>query len=258
MSTNTNSSSNQNEPLILDGTRVDDIRIYDDGITPTLKNRMGTGGNNVPFVAQEAFVKSRRAQSPEDHETWVEGGPAPTLNAFDNGTESRATVVVPTVGFSHTQGLDAQPSEIAWPTLRSEGGGHAVAIPIQGTIIGRSDTAGPNGPGFGQEGDPMYTVDTISMHGVAVAYDEYNDTLGGDIHHSLRAGTRQSTGVVSPMSVRRLTPIECERLMGWPDNHTLHRADGKTNADTTRYKMCGNGVASPVAQWIAESINNIL
>jgi site-specific DNA-cytosine methylase len=59
------------------------------------------------------------------------------------------------------------------------------------------------------------------------------------------------------MQVRRLTPVECERLMGWPDNHTLHRADGKTNSDTTRYKMCGNGVASPVAQWIAEQINRI-
>lgn len=57
------------------------------------------------------------------------------------------------------------------------------------------------------------------------------------------------------MIVRRLTPTECERLMGWPDNHTLNRADGKTNSDTTRYKMCGNGVASPVAQWIAEQIN---
>jgi site-specific DNA-cytosine methylase len=232
MSTNTNSSLNQNEPLILDGTRVDDIRIYDDGITPTLKNRMGTGGNNVPFVAQEPFVKSRRAQSPEDHETWVEGGPAPTLNAFDNGTESRATVVIPI--------QDARPVDKKQNGLGIGNEGDpmftldrvsqpAAAIPIQGTIIGRSDTAGPNGPGFGQEGDPMFTVDTISMHGVA-----------------------------TPMSVRRLTPIECERLMGWPDNHTLHRADGKTNADTTRYKMCGNGVASPVAQWIAESINNIL
>ena len=56
--------------------------------------------------------------------------------------------------------------------------------------------------------------------------------------------------------VRKLTPIECERLMGWPDNHTLHRADGKLNSDTTRYKMCGNGVASPVAKWVAECINN--
>lgn len=98
--------------LIIDGTRVDDVRIYDDEITPCLKNRMGTGGNNVPLMG---------------------------------------------------------------------------------------------------EGEPMI--------------------------------------------VRRLTPVECERLMGWPDDHTLPRADGKTNSDTTRYKMCGNGVASPVAQWIAEQIN---
>lgn len=63
--------------------------------------------------------------------------------------------------------------------------------------------------------------------------------------------------VEQQMQVRRLTPIECERLMGWPDNHTLYRADGKTNSDTARYKMCGNGVASPVAQWIAEQINQV-
>ena len=60
------------------------------------------------------------------------------------------------------------------------------------------------------------------------------------------------------MQVRRLTPIECERLMGWPDNHTLPRADGKQNADTTRYKMCGNGVASPVAEWIGQHLMEIM
>jgi site-specific DNA-cytosine methylase len=45
--------------------------------------------------------------------------------------------------------------------------------------------------------------------------------------------------------------------MGWPDNHTLHRADGKVNSDSTRYKMCGNGVASPVIKWVIEKIKNI-
>ena len=59
---------------------------------------------------------------------------------------------------------------------------------------------------------------------------------------------------VPKLVVRRLTPVECERLMGWPDNHTLYRADGKENKDGARYKMCGNGVASPVAQWIATHI----
>ena len=65
------------------------------------------------------------------------------------------------------------------------------------------------------------------------------------------------TFIAGDMQVRRLTPNECERLMGWPDDHTLHRADGKQNSDTTRYKMCGNGVASPVARWIAEQINQV-
>ena len=58
-------------------------------------------------------------------------------------------------------------------------------------------------------------------------------------------------------NVRRLTPLECERLMGWPDNHTLNRADGKNNSDSTRYKMCGNGVASPVIKWVIEQIKKI-
>jgi DNA (cytosine-5)-methyltransferase 1 len=55
------------------------------------------------------------------------------------------------------------------------------------------------------------------------------------------------------MIVRRLTPLECERLMGWPDGHTSESTNGPVS-DTQRYKMCGNGVASPVAQWIGEHI----
>jgi len=64
--------------------------------------------------------------------------------------------------------------------------------------------------------------------------------------------------VVEPtMAVRRLTPLECERLMGWPDDHTRYKADGTEQADTHRYKQCGNGVASPVAQWIAKHLLKI-
>lgn len=59
-------------------------------------------------------------------------------------------------------------------------------------------------------------------------------------------------------SVRRLTPIECERLMGWADNWTLFGSDGKKIADSTRYQMCGNGVASPVARWVAEQVGKVL
>jgi len=58
--------------------------------------------------------------------------------------------------------------------------------------------------------------------------------------------------------LRKLMPIECERLMGWGDDWTAHGADGEPLADTHRYRMCGNGVASPVARWIAEQIGRVL
>jgi site-specific DNA-cytosine methylase len=61
--------------------------------------------------------------------------------------------------------------------------------------------------------------------------------------------TQQVTAIhQATMAVRRLTPLECERLMGWPDNWTAGQSD------THRYKQCGNGVASPVAQWIAQQL----
>jgi len=60
--------------------------------------------------------------------------------------------------------------------------------------------------------------------------------------------------ITEPMAVRRLTPLECERLMGWPDDHTRYKADGTEQADTHRYKQCGNGVASPVAEWIGKQV----
>ena len=94
---------------------------------------------------------------------------------------------------------------------------------------------------------------------VAFQYDGYNQTVNdSDVSTTIRIGRDSSDFIAQPteptMAVRRLTPLECERLMGWPDNHTLTKADGTTQADTHRYKQCGNGVASPVAQWIAKHI----
>lgn len=54
--------------------------------------------------------------------------------------------------------------------------------------------------------------------------------------------------------VRRLTPLECERLMGWPDNWTQYTADGREISDTNRYRMIGNGVVAPVAEWIGHRL----
>jgi DNA (cytosine-5)-methyltransferase 1 len=204
------------------------------------------------------FVKSRRAQTNTDDETWVEGDVTPTLNAFDNGGESRATVLMPFV-FDGTRHDDFRMDTETVPTLKQR-----------------------MGTGGGQ----------VPMLAEPIAYDEYNDSIS-EIHHSIRAGTKQSTGVIQPtyafdtqfgsnaavfedqsptlkssqqppsvsppgLAVRRLTPLECERLMGWPDDHTRWTADGKEQADTNRYKQCGNGVASPVAKWVGEQLRPVL
>ena len=59
-------------------------------------------------------------------------------------------------------------------------------------------------------------------------------------------------------SVRRLTPIEVERLQGFPDNHTNIPWNKKPNApDSRRYKAMGNSMAVPVMQWLGRRIQKV-
>lgn len=64
---------------------------------------------------------------------------------------------------------------------------------------------------------------------------------------------------VNETVVRRLTPIECERLQGFPDNWTAQRIDHKSGQtveqkDSARYKQMGNAVAVPCVQWLLARI----
>ena len=158
----------------------------------------------------------------EDYETWNGGGVAPTLNDFDNATESRATVIM----FSHTQGLDAQPSEDTGPTLRKSGNGAVVAENIY--TDSRRDSIRVN-------------------EGVSPTLQSQMGTGGNNV---------PLTDV--PMQVRRLTPMECERLQGFPDGWTQYRVDPKKGvieqADSPRYKQMGNAVAVPVVEWIVNRL----
>lgn len=57
------------------------------------------------------------------------------------------------------------------------------------------------------------------------------------------------------IGVRRLTPLECERLQGFPDEWTEYGHDGKRMSDSARYRMIGNSVAVPCVEWIMQRIN---
>jgi DNA (cytosine-5)-methyltransferase 1 len=68
--------------------------------------------------------------------------------------------------------------------------------------------------------------------------------------------TRATVAIVTPapLAVRRLTPRECERLQGFPDDWTAIPYRGKPASDGPRYKAIGNSMAVPVMKWIGERI----
>lgn len=143
------------------------------------------------------------------------------------------------------------------PTLTQN---HSHAVAIAGNIIGRTDGNGGNGNGFDESG-ACYTLTTNDRHAVVYCGTQ-NDALrdlGIEICPTLRAG--HGGGAVNPMIVssvvRRLTPIECERLQGFPDNWTKipyrnKSADGCPNG--VRYKALGNSMAVNVMAWIGQKI----
>jgi site-specific DNA-cytosine methylase len=205
------------------------------------------------------FTKSRRAQNDEDYETWIEGGVMPTMNAFDNG-DVRTTIIV--FHPHYHDGARIQGDTMNTLTSRMGTGGNNVSmvatIPIQGTIIGRSDTAGPQGKGYGEDGDPMYTLDSVSGHGVATLMRMREGKPGGgkgpliSEDKSLTIATSNDQTLLNKGTVRRLTPVECERLQGFPDDWTAGQSD------SSRYKQMGNAVAVPVVEWVIGNICDIV
>jgi site-specific DNA-cytosine methylase len=63
--------------------------------------------------------------------------------------------------------------------------------------------------------------------------------------------------MVQSMAVRRLTPVECERLQGFPDAYTDIKSKGKATPDGPRYKALGNSMAVPVMAWIGNRIQQV-
>jgi DNA (cytosine-5)-methyltransferase 1 len=65
-------------------------------------------------------------------------------------------------------------------------------------------------------------------------------------------------GVAQTMAVRRLTPVECERLQGFPDRYTsIHWRKSEVTPDGPRYKALGNSMAVPVMAWIGKRIKEV-
>jgi site-specific DNA-cytosine methylase len=117
---------------------------------------------------------------------------------------------------------------------------------------------------FDNKGDTRATVLTIAY---SIREDAQANTFSATEIETSRALQAQQPSVQShhaqtfiaqPTIVRRLTPVECERLQGFPDGWTEQRID-KTGQvieqkDSARYKQMGNAVAVPCAQWLLQRL----
>lgn len=114
-----------------------------------------------------------------------------------------------------------------------------------------------NGRRMKDDGEPMFTLTAQDRHGVAIAYDEQNNTLRTDgtvgtlttDGSSPKHNNRVIVGGGNSVKIRRLTPREVWRLQGFPDEYS-DKAKAAGISDTQMYKMAGNAVSVPVAKAI--------
>lgn len=95
------------------------------------------------------------------------------------------------------------------------------------------------------------------MPAVAFDWQSGGDMRGIDPRPLAQMQAEQIPAVHQGMCVRRLTPRECERLQGFPDDYTLIPYRGKLAADGPRYKALGNSMAVPVMAWIGQRIAQV-
>ncbi|SXD90012.1 phage N-6-adenine-methyltransferase [Klebsiella quasivariicola] len=96
-----------------------------------------------------------------------------------------------------------------------------------------------------------FEVETFAVHGTQ------DPDTNLELAHTLGRNHGQENAISNGVQVRRLMPVECERLQGFPDNHTLISWRGKEATecpDGPRYRAIGNSMAVPVMRWIGERI----
>jgi site-specific DNA-cytosine methylase len=268
-------------------------QITEQDTCPTLLANTKSGDNDPLAVQATPFRKSKRACSTTDNETWVPADASNTHNNFDLGdTRTTHAIVGPLAcntgpnghdagNFACNQAVDAghvlpvvQP--VAWTQnqreevrLLGDKVGAIAALPethqtnyiaepvhqMPGSV---APTIGASGPPYSRTGN-----ERVEAEALAVTYDmkqHHNPQPSQTVQLTTMncSFVRGDTPLIQPaMAVRRLTPVECERLQGFPDNWSRISWKGKPEEqcpDGPRYKACGNSMAVPVMRWIGERI----
>lgn len=197
-----------------------DSRIKSVEVSQSIVARMGTGGNNLPLLQEVERGLEMRPIASKDECFHV---------SFCDANGRRKDR--PNGGLYVTEAK-------AGKTVTAGGPGAETVIvepiALDGDKMKPGERSGGSGMGVSEEG-VMYTQTAGDVHGVAY-------TPSGK------------------PTVRKLLPLECERLMGFPDNHTRIPWNGKSEdecPDAPRYKACGNSMAVNCMMWLGERIQKV-
>lgn len=226
-------------------------------IAPTLKAQ--TGGQRKPCVLEKTEVRCFEPRS-QDGVPRLHGTISPTLNTMQGGQRQPCVYMQETRVFE-PRSRDRVPrvGGTVVPTLTSnQGGGQrqpciyteqkaasADTYCVQGSIIDRKDKNGAQGKGW--EEDVSFTLNTKDRH--VVAGERVIGSLCADDYKGVNNQlVNQGKLHTDTSGVRRLTPLECERLQGLPDNWTAPGSDAR------RYRAIGNGMAQPCPDFVIGSL----
>ena len=180
-------------------------------------------------------------------------GEAGTLRGGNGGLTGGVPFVAAALASRYHKGTDSDATDaLVVSALTSEPGGPDVKHAQAGHLVAQTVALrGREGGATAELGGEQATALRASQgggdkpHVLALDWQQAGGVT--DDHTATLSVTRtQADGLRA--GVRRLTPVECERLMGWPDGWTAGQPD------STRYRQCGNGVVGPVAEWIAQRI----
>lgn len=223
------------------------LRYANDDVSQTLTARARTGGNQVPLVQVQPLVFNPNAGITEKGGGFaLSEDVTPTLKTDHN----------PAVAFASNQRDEVRELEVA---------GALAAQPgiKQQTYICRADgqanamtsvDMAPTLTSHAKKDPPLIYPAEDSIGEGALIQRDMSATLSTHNIQTPITGGREKRG----LTVRRLTPRECERLQGFPDDYTDIPYRNKEHApDGPRYKALGNSMAVPVMRWIGERIRTV-
>ena len=277
--------------LIVYETHPADSRVKEMGeVCQTVTSRWGTGGGNVPLVQSIAIQDVSGRDKKQNGRGWNDDEVMYTLDA------AATQGVAYSIGFTQSDAARDVGNDVS-PTLRSGGDGgypnHSVAYSIREDAQANNFSAtqlevtpalqalrpsvqshhaqtfvahafkvrgGCEGGGKGYLGsdEKAFTLSVTQDQQIAFNVNARPDEMKFEDEISGTLTRSQSAGVMQNMAVRRLTPTECERLQGFPDNYTNIPWRGKPDSpDAPRYKAMGNSMAVPVMAWIGKRIQEV-